>query len=209
MRSQPSSKSTRASFLLTAVLLLSSAFVSITSACVSRPAETPAISRELSAQGTKSAKQLYDFFMANNPQANKKKVRRLSKLYIKEARTEGINSDCAWVQMCLETGFLNFGGLVTPDMNNFCGLGAIDQDHPGERFKTEKLGVRAHIQHLHAYATTADHVLKNPLVDKRYKWVNPRGKAPTILELSGTWAADREYGNKLDALLERLEQTSY
>lgn len=167
------------------------------------------ISRTLSYGGTKNEKQLYRFFVSNNKNAKKgelkQKVRRLASLYITEAAQEGINSDCAWVQMCLETGFLRFGNLVTPEMNNFCGLGAIDAEHPGERFATEQLGVRAHIQHLHAYATPQDIPLQNELIDARYKWVIPRGKAPTVFELSGTWAADKEYGAKLDALLSRLE----
>ena len=108
--------------------------------------------------------------------------------------------------MCLETGWLSFGGLVKPEMHNYCGLGAISAEQPGVRFETEQLGVRAHIQHLHAYATTEDVPLKNALIDPRYKWVLPRGKAPTVRELAGTWAADPEYGRKLDGLLSRLEK---
>jgi hypothetical protein len=87
-------------------------------------------------------------------------------------------------------------------MNNFCGLGAIDKNNPGNKFETELLGVRAHVQHLHAYGTTRE--LKQTLVDSRYKYVNPRGKAPTIQELAGTWAADKAYGSKLESLLQKL-----
>ena len=163
------------------------------------------ISRNLTGKAVKNSRQLYNFFMANNPQANKKLVKKLAKLYISEAKTEGINSDCAFVQMCHETGFLKFGNLVTPQMHNYCGLGAINAENPGLSFKTEKLGVRAHIQHLHAYATKEDVLLKNKCVDPRYKYVSPRGKSPDIFGLSGTWAADKEYSNKLNSLLARLE----
>lgn len=173
--------------------------------CLSFGLRTKPVSRLLTAQAVKNASQLHAFFMANNPEANSEQVMRLARYYVSEAKDEGINSDCAFVQMCLETGFLRFGGLVTPDMHNYCGLGSIDAEHPGERFATEQLGVRAHIQHLHAYATTADKVLVHELIDNRYKWVNPRGKAPTVFELAGTWASDRQYGVKLDALLSRLE----
>lgn len=168
-----------------------------------RPVEIP--SRNLSAAPVKSAGQLYSFFLSQNPDADPFTVKLMSELYIEECAIEGINSDCAFVQMCLETGFLRFGGLVTPDMHNYCGLGATDADHPGEVFETEQLGVRAHVQHLHAYATTEDHVLVNECIDRRYRYVNPRGKAPTVFELAGTWAADKKYGEKLDALLTRLE----
>ena len=161
------------------------------------------ISRNLSDRGIKSAKKLYKFFMANNPAADKKQVKRLAKYYVREARDEGINSDCAFVQMCLETGFLNFGGLVTADMHNYCGLGAMDSEHRGEVFESELLGVRAHIQHLHAYA--CDRPLKKECIDSRYKYVKPRGKAPTIAGLTKNWAMDPLYGEKLDRLLSQLE----
>lgn len=153
-------------------------------------------------QGTKSPQQLFNFFISKNPNASYEKVMRLAEYYVTEGNSEGINSDVAFVQMCLETGFLKFGGLVTENMNNFCGLGSIDKNNPGNSFETELLGVRAHIQHLHAYGTTRD--LNKPLIDPRYKYVNPRGKAPTIQELTGTWAADKEYGAKLQSLLNQL-----
>ncbi len=163
------------------------------------------ISRNLTGKAVKNSRQLYNFFMANNPEVNKKLVKKLAKLYISESKAEGINSDCAFVQMCHETGFLKFGNLVTPQMHNYCGLGAINAENPGLSFKTEKLGVRAHIQHLHAYATKENISLKNKCVDPRYKYVFPRGKSPDIFGLAGTWAADKEYGNKLNSLLTRLE----
>ena len=156
----------------------------------------------IDAQGTKSPQQLFNFFISKNPNASYEKVMRLAEYYVTEGNSEGINSDVAFVQMCLETGFLKFGGLVTENMNNFCGLGSIDKNNPGNSFETELLGVRAHIQHFHAYGTTRD--LNKPLIDPRYKYVNPRGKAPTIQELTGTWAADKEYGAKLQSLLNQL-----
>ena len=57
-------------------------------------------------------------------------------------------------------------------MNNFCGLGSIDINNRRATFETERLGVRAHIQHLQAYATTEDIELHNELVDPRYEWVH-------------------------------------
>ena len=162
-------------------------------------------SRDIAAIGIKDTYELEQFFLAQNPKADKAKVRRLAGYYVTEGRFEGINSDVAFVQMCLETGFLRFGGLVKPWFNNFCGLGAMNKANPGEKFPSEAIGVRAHIQHLHAFATK-DKKLRNKLVDPRYKYVQPRGKAPTIWKLAGTWAMDKSYGNKLDALLKELEK---
>lgn len=163
------------------------------------------VSLALAAKGVLSDKELTEFFMRNNPNGNRKTVEALAKAYISEAATEGINSDAAFAQMCLETGFLQFGNLVTADMHNYAGLGAIDAEHRGETFASMEQGVRAHIQHLHAYATT-DSSLHNPLVDNRYKYVNPRGKATSVMALSGTWAADPNYGIKLSAMLETMQK---
>ena len=126
--------------------------------------------------------------------------------YVSEGLAEGINSDIAFVQMCLETGFLTFGNLVTENMNNFCGLGAIDSANPGLWFPSAEIGVRAHIQHLQAYATTQSVSLKKELVDPRYSWVHKTKYAETIFDLAGQWATDPKYGEKLDSLLTKLEE---
>lgn len=183
-------------------LILSAAF--ILASCVTTK-QNKVVSRNLSDKGVMTARELTDFFMANNPEADRKNVSLLAELYIQEAGAEGLNSDCAFIQMCHETGFLRYGNLVTPEMHNYCGLGAIDENQRGLWFATEREGVRAHIQHLHAYATTEDRVLKNQCIDPRYKYVRPRGKSATIEGLAGTWAADRQYSEKLEQLLVRLE----
>jgi hypothetical protein len=91
-------------------------------------------------------------------------------------------------------------------MNNFCGLGAISEKQPGEKFDTMELGVRAHIQHLKAYATPDP--LKKKLVDPRYRYVKA-GSAPTISGLSGRWASDKHYDKKIETILNRLYQFFY
>jgi hypothetical protein len=66
--------------------------------------------------------------------------------------------------------------------------------------------VRAHIQHLKAYAT--DEPLNKAVVDPRYKWVR-KGSSPSIEGLSGTWAADKSYSDKINAILQRLYDFSF
>jgi hypothetical protein len=163
--------------------------------------EIPTIPVAILGQGLVDSKNLAGFLSEINPSLNKAQVSKLAQIYREECLIEGINSDIAFSQMCLETGFLQFGGLVTPDMNNFCGLGSIGPGQPGEHFSTPQTGVRAHIQHLKGYASTEP--LNRPLVDPRYKWVK-YGSAPTIYDLAGSWAADKEYGNKIYRMLERL-----
>jgi hypothetical protein len=147
------------------------------------------------------AEKLAAFLLGVNSAADPEFVKQLSALYIEEAALEGIDHDVAFAQMCLETGFLRYGGLVTGDMNNFCGLGAIGPEQPGERFPSPQLGVRAQIQHLKGYATPDS--LNQDLVDPRYKYVR-YGSAPTIKGLTGTWAADPSYAEKIVNILRRI-----
>lgn len=181
------------------IILTSTVFFS----CVTPPAREEC-SRELLGNGIKNQEQLVKFFMNHKPDSDKEKVTRLAGFYIEEAAIEGINSDVAFVQMCLETGFLSYGNLVQPEMNNFCGLGAMDAEHPGEYFESEQIGVRAHIQHLQAYATTADVPLKQDCVDPRYSWPHKAKFARTVHDLSKNWATDPDYGTKLEGLLDEL-----
>lgn len=169
------------------------------------PPDVPPVPVSILGQGLLSSEHLAAFLIESNPSLSTVRASELALLYIEEARIEGVNSDIAFSQMCLETGYLRFGGLVTPDMNNFCGLGAIGPEQPGERFPNPRTGVRAHIQHLKGYASAEP--LKRPLADPRYKWVK-YGTAPTIHDLAGRWAADKEYGNKIYRILERLYEYS-
>ena len=146
------------------------------------------------------------FLEQNNPLADRNFVRSLAGYYAEEAAAEGVNHDAAFAQMCLETGFLRYGGLVRPEMNNFCGLGSIGPGQHGEVFPDPRTGVRAHIQHLKAYASAEP--LRGELVDPRFKWVK-RGSSPDIQGLAGTWAADREYAEKIGVILRRLYDFGY
>lgn len=162
----------------------------------------PSPSEKIMGTGLMSRGNLVCFFLENNPANDSTEVALLASLYIEECCNEGVNSDVAFVQMCLETGFLRFQGLVTRDMNNFCGLGAISTSQPGLSFPDMRTGVRAHVQHMKAYGSNDPLVLEQ--VDPRFHFVNPRGRAHDVFALSGTWASDTEYGAKLYDLLERL-----
>ena len=187
--------------------IIASAFFSLFfTSCVSLKTREPiTISRRILDKGVLTANELADYFIMNNKGYKYKDIVKFAQIYIDEANMENINSDVAFAQMCLETGYLTFGNLVTIDMNNFCGLGAMDADHPGEKFATPALGVRAHIQHLQAYATTADVALNNTLIDPRYNWVHKTKYIQNIYELAGSWAMDKEYGNKQNNILSRME----
>ncbi|MDR2491118.1 MAG: glucosaminidase domain-containing protein [Spirochaetaceae bacterium] len=127
-------------------------------------------------------------------------ARDFAALYIQEAALEGVNHDVAFSQMCLETGFLRFDRIVTMDMNNFGGIGAVSEKKRGERFNSIAMGVRAHIQHLKAYGSATP--LSQRLVDPSYYYVR-YGSAPTVKDLSGKWAVDTAYGEKLISVIDR------
>ena len=192
-------KTTKSLFVTKLRLLLSSvALVLMIVSCKTIPHETIIISRNLTAPGVLTATQLADFFLYNAQTRTREELVAFAQLYIDEAAAENINSDIAFAQMCHETGFLKFGGLVQAEWHNYCGLGAISADQPGCQFETVQLGVRAHIQHLQAYATTEEVQLNNELVDPRYNWVHKTKYARTLAELAASWATDPAYGQKLE-----------
>ena len=162
-------------------------------------------------KGIITAEKLSAFLLQNNRQLEPAHTQMLSLLYVEEASFEGVNCDIAFSQMCLETGFLKFGGLVTPDMNNFCGLGSTGQSNPdgsiekGLSFPDLRTGVRAHIQHLKAYASTEP--LNMELVNPRFHLIEAifgRGIAPTIQGLTGRWATDPLYCQKITVIMQRM-----
>jgi hypothetical protein len=144
-------------------------------------------------------------FLKNNHEAGLIQFPEIAKLYREEGEQEGINYDIAFSQMCVETNFLRFGGEIKPNQNNFAGLGSIGGSSEGASFPSAQIGVRAHIQHLKAYATTEPLVLE--LVDPRFNFV-ARGIAPLVGMLSGRWSADPQYGDKIMAVLKRLYEAS-
>jgi N-acetylmuramoyl-L-alanine amidase len=125
----------------------------------------------------------------------------LPTLYREEAAIEGVNHDIAFCQMLVETNSLNFGGSLNPAYNNFGGIGSPTGGPEGASFPNARVGVRAQIQHLKAYASLDPLVQRQ--VDPRFGFV-VRGVAPLVDQLSGRWSADPDYGRKIMAFLRRL-----
>jgi len=175
-------------------------------AAVPERPEKPMVPELIMGKGLILSEDKAAFLLNANPWAERNYVETLALIYTQEAAVEEVNHDVAFAQMCLETGFLGFGGDVKPGQNNFCGLGAIGNGEPGLSFPDPRTGVRAHIQHLKAYAS--DEPLKQELVDPRFRYVR-RGSSPAIKGLAGTWAADRNYAEKINNILERLYGFSF
>ncbi len=187
------------------IAVIATAALFTLNSCASMPkskAKKPVqLSRRIMDTGMLNADQLANYFISRNSEADRDHIKQFAQYYIDEAAAEGVNSDVAFAQMCLETGYLRFGGLVQPEFHNYCGLGAMDAEHPGEQFPDEQTGVRAHIQHLQAYGTTEDVKLVKELVDPRYNWVHKTKFIEDIYGLAGTWATDPLYGQKIETVL--------
>lgn len=159
---------------------------------------------QIMSRGHTSEVQLQIFLKSNNENALVQ-FPEIAKLYREEASAEGVNHDIAFCQMCLETGFLRFGGDIKPEQNNFAGLGTVGGGKEAASFESAGIGVRAHIQHLKAYASLEP--LVQEVVDPRFRFVT-RGVAPLVSQLSGRWSADLDYGDKLVAMLKRLYESA-
>ena len=155
-------------------------------------------------RGNTSEVQLMMFLKANNEKALVQ-FPDLPKLYREESSVEGVNYDIAFCQMCIETNFLRFGTDIKPSQNNFAGLGSVGGGSESASFPSARLGVRAHIQHLKAYASLEP--LVQELVDPRFRFVT-RGVAVLVAQLSGRWAADLTYGDRIMATIRRLYEAS-
>lgn len=129
----------------------------------------------------------------------------LPKLYREEALIEGVNADIAFAQMCVATNYLRFDHTVRPEQNNFASLGGIGDTPEGASFRDARIGVRAHIQHLKAYATPEPLVQES--VDPRFRFVR-RGIAARVDDLSGRWSADQSYGSRIKAVLRLLYESA-
>jgi hypothetical protein len=168
-----------------------------------KSSKLPLKERKIMGSGRSSVNMLAEFLEQHNRKISKAKAFEIAHIYVQEANKEGVNYDVAFSQMCLETGFLKYGGDVRPQQNNFCGLGVVTKGTHGLSFSSIRMGIRAHIQHLKAYASNAK--IKSPIVDKRFKYVK-RGSIKTINDLSGRWASDKHYSHKIYSLLTRLYQ---
>ncbi|MBW4466834.1 MAG: glucosaminidase domain-containing protein [Pegethrix bostrychoides GSE-TBD4-15B] len=159
---------------------------------------------QIMGRGTASEVQMIMFLKSQNP-AGFAQFTELPKLYREEAAIEGVNADIAFAQMCVETDFLHFSGLVQPSQYNFAGLGGLGDAPEGASFRDARIGVRAQIQHLKAYATPEPLVQES--VDPRFGFVR-RGVAPRVADLGGRWAIDPQYGQKIKAVLRLIYESA-
>ncbi len=133
-------------------------------------------------------------------------VEELVDCYWQEAERENVRPDLALAQSLVETATYYYGGDVLHHQNNFCGLGTTGGGVRGAAFATPQLGVRAHIQHLLAYAREEQPVTE--IIDPRYDLAHNlrlgRGLIDVWYGLNGTWAMGSLYCEKIMATYQKL-----
>ena len=148
-----------------------------------------------------TAEQMRRYIKSRNPSVEPS-VLDMIPLYLEEGESEGVKGDIAFAQSCLETGDFTFAGsAVSLKQNNFCGMGVTATGMKGNNFPSPRLGIRAQVQHLKAYA--CDQPLKQGCVDPRFHFVK-RGMAEYVEWLGiqenpnhTGWAAGKGYGEKI------------
>ena len=148
-----------------------------------------------------------------------KDIATFCELYLEEAEAEGIAVEVAFAQAMKETNWLHFGGDVKIEQFNFAGLGAIGGGVAGMDFSSYgedgvRMGIRAHIQHLKAYASysVTEKDLHYPCVDSRFKYVT-KGCAKYVEWLgqkenpnSYGWATETRYGISIVGMINKMKQ---
>ena len=156
----------------------------------------------------------YPAYYEQNPRAIT--LEDFARLYYDISEAEGVRAEAAWVQMCLETGYLNFSNLVKKEQFNFAGLGATGPGFPGFDFADEygddydgiRAGIIAHVQHLKCYASDegVNMLFEGEPYDPR--WADYLRETSTTLErLEGNWAVSVGYGMDLARGVEKLLNT--
>lgn len=135
-------------------------------------------------------------------------IKEFAEIYIDECNVEGVRADVAFCQAMKETGWLQFGGDVKAAQYNFAGIGATGNGNQGNEFSDIRIGVRAHVQHLKAYA--CEDALIGECVDPRFSYVK-RGVAPYVEWLGQKenpwgkgWATALGYGTSIVKMLKEI-----
>lgn len=154
------------------------------------------INEEMSIFGSSVAdvERMYRFVLTRNPNFD----RTIAEAFYELGKVYGIRGDVALCQSLIETGWFLFTGgtAVTPDQHNYCGLGVTKLGMKGHSFESVELGVKAQLQHLYAYACKKSLPRGEKIVDPRFDLVK-RGVASSWKELSGRWAANKQYATSI------------
>ena len=138
----------------------------------------------------------------------------------------GILPEVMCSQICVETGYFKFGGVLDASYHNTCGLkttkGGSDKAAKAHmKFKSWEEGINAHADHLALYAGAKGFPKYSPETKGYYNenckangtTKDPRhftylyGCCKTVEGLSGTWATSKNYAEKILTLVKEIQST--
>ncbi len=153
---------------------------------------------------------LMAYVRERNPKLNTR-YDGLASEYMRHGEQLNVRWDYAFFQMLLETGYLNYGGDVKPDQNNFAGLGATGRGARGERFQDISTGARAHLEHLVMYSGER---VENPVAERTRNiqewgvltnWQKSTSGPITFTQLAKQWApTSRRYAVDIQTIADRF-----
>lgn len=166
-----------------------------------------------------------EFWVKSIKTANPLLLQNLPTIW-KCANKNGILIEVFVAQICVETGYFNFGGVLNASYHNTCGLkvtkGGGDYVASAHmKFKSWEEGIQAHADHLALYAGAPKFPKYSPNcatdLNKEYKnngtTQDPRhfsylyGKCKTVEGLTGTWATSSGYAEKIIKLVNQIRNT--
>jgi N-acetylmuramoyl-L-alanine amidase len=155
-----------------------------------------------------TVEQMRKFLRSVNPNA----PQGIEEIYLEEGKAERVRGDIAFCQAIHETNYFRFTGLARIEWHNPAGLGVTGQIVNGVpvgcKFPDWRTGIRAHIQHLKAYAVK-NPTFSYPLVDPRFEAVKQAGyigTAPKWTDLNGKWAfPGKTYGQSILAIYDKVK----
>jgi Mannosyl-glycoprotein endo-beta-N-acetylglucosaminidase len=159
---------------------------------------------------------LMDFVGGRNDDLPKR-FQRIAHDYARHGAALGLRWDMAFFQMLIETNWLRFHrangrpGLVTPDQNNFAGLGATGRGQEGSWFPDVSTGVLAHLQHVKLYSGA---VVEKPVARRTAlvqewgeipAWARGLGRPVRFSDLTRQWSPhDRGYASDIAKMAEKF-----
>ncbi len=150
-------------------------------------------------------------------------------LFWQIAKERGVDPAVAYAQAALETGYGKYGGAITVDFHNTCGLKRVDAtgDEPHDHmiFDSWETGITAHVDHLALYAGKTGY--PKPMISfddagrpcytesqtkalytpdtRHFSWLF--GRAKTMYDLGGKWAPSKAYGELIENLVRSMRAT--
>ena len=164
-------------------------------------------------------------FIKSVKTANKLMLENLPLMW-KASTDRGILPEVFVAQLIIETGWLNFGGVLDASFHNTCGLkttkgGSNYSANAHMRFKSWEEGINAHADHLALYAGAKGFPRYSPNCashpNEKYKsngtTLDPRhftylyGKCKTVKSLEGNWATSKGYEDKIMKIVKQIQNT--